>query len=41
MNLSGKGTEKDLNLAKQWLSVASQKGDKIARRLLDSYRSLF
>jgi TPR repeat protein len=41
MNLSGKGTEKDLNLAKQWLSVASQKGDKIARRLLDSYQSLF
>ena len=41
MNLSGKGTKKDLNLAKQWLSVASQKGDKIARRLLDSYQSLF
>jgi len=41
MNLSGKGTKKDLNLAKQWLSVASQKGDEIARRLLDSYQSLF
>ena len=34
-------TKKDLNLAKEWLSVASQKGDKTARRLLDSYRSLF
>jgi TPR repeat protein len=41
MKLSGKGTEKDLNLAKEWLSVASQKGDKTARRLLDSYKSLF
>jgi TPR repeat protein len=41
MKLSGKGTKKDLNLAKEWLSVASQKGDKTARRLLDSYKSLF
>ena len=41
MKLSGKGTKRDLNLAKEWLSVASQKGDKIARRLLDSYKSLF
>ena len=41
MKLSGKGTEKDLNLAKEWLSVAAQKGDKTALRLLDSYKSLF
>lgn len=41
MKLSGKGTDKNLKLAKEWLSVASQKGDKIARRLLDSYQSLF
>ena len=41
MKLSGKGTKRDLNLAKEWLSVASQKGDKTARRLLDSYKSLF
>ena len=40
MNLSGKGTEKDLKLAKQWLSVASLKGGNIARRLLDAYQSL-
>ncbi|MBT3666223.1 MAG: sel1 repeat family protein [Opitutae bacterium] len=41
MRLSGKGIEKDLKLAKEWLSVASQKGDKTARRLLQSYKSLF
>ena len=41
MKLSGKGTEKNLKLAKEWLSVASQKGDKTARRLLASYQSLF
>lgn len=41
MKLSGKGTEKDLNLAKEWLSVASQKGYEKAQRILDSYKSLF
>ena len=41
MNLSGKGTEKNLKLARQWLSVASQKGDRIAKKLLESYKSLF
>ena len=41
MYLSGKGKSKDLKLAKQWLSVAAQKGDKPSIKLLDSYRSLF
>jgi TPR repeat protein len=41
MYLSGKGKSKDLKLAKQWLSVAAQKGDKSSIKLLDSYRSLF
>lgn len=41
MYLSGKGVNKDLKLAKQWLSVAAQKGDKSSIKLLDSYRSLF
>ena len=41
MNLSGKGTEKNPKLARQWLSVASQKGDRIAKKLLESYKSLF
>jgi TPR repeat protein len=41
MKLGGKGTIKDIKLAKEWLSVASQKGDKIAQKLLSSYKSLF
>ena len=41
MKLGGKGTEKNLKLAKEWLSVASQKGDKISQKLLSSYKSLF
>lgn len=41
MKLSGKGTDKDLEIAKEWLSVAAQKGDKTAQRLLDTYKSLF
>ena len=41
MKLGGKGTIKNLKLAKEWLSVASQKGDKIAKKLLSSYKSLF
>ncbi len=41
MKLSGKGTVRDLTLAKEWLSVASQKGDRVATKLLNSYKSLF
>ena len=41
MKLSGKGTDKNLPLAKEWLSVASQKGDQIATKLLATYKSLF
>ncbi len=41
MKLSGKGTDKNLKIAKEWLSVAAQKGDKPAQKLLDSYKSLF
>jgi TPR repeat protein len=41
MKLGGKGTDKNLKLAKEWLSVASQKGDKISQKLLSSYKSLF
>ena len=41
MALTGKGTKRDPAVAKQWLSVSAQKGDKTAKRLLDSYKSLF
>ena len=41
MKLTGKGTNKDINEARQWLSVAAQKGDKIATELLEKYKSLF
>ena len=41
MKLSGKGTEKNPKDAKQWLSVAAQKGDEVARRMLEQYKSLF
>ena len=41
MKLSGKGTDKNLALAKEWLSVASQKGDQIATKLLATYKALF
>ena len=41
MKLSGKGTEKNPTDAKQWLSVAAQKGDQTARRMLVQYKSLF
>ena len=41
MKLSGKGTEKNPTDAKQWLSVAAQKGDQTARRILVQYKSLF
>ena len=41
MKLSGKGTGENPKDAKQWLSVAAQKGDGIARRMLEQYKSLF
>lgn len=41
MKFSGKGTTKDLNAARQWLSVAAQKGDSVAESILEKYRSLF
>ena len=41
MKLSGKGTDKNAADAKQWLSVAAQKGDQEARRILEQYRTLF
>ena len=41
MKLSGKGTEKNPKDAKQWLSVAAQKGDGVARRMLEQYKRLF
>ena len=41
MKLTGKGTDKDVGSAKEWLSVAAQKGDSIARRMLKEYKSLF
>ena len=41
MNLSGKGVQKNPLAAKQWLSVAAQKGDLPAKRMLDQYKSLF
>ena len=41
MKFSGKGTSKDLNAARQWLSVAAQKGDSVAESILEKYRSLF
>ena len=41
MKLSGKGTGKNPKDAKQWLSVAAQKGDGVARRMLEQYKSLF
>ena len=41
MKLMGKGTKKDINEARQWLSVAAQKGDSLATELLEKYKSLF
>lgn len=41
MVLTGKGTKRAPSVAKEWLSVAAQKGDKTAKRLLESYKSLF
>ena len=41
MKLSGKGTAKNPKKAKQWLSVAAQKGDVSAQKMLKQYSSLF
>jgi len=41
MALTGKGAKRDPAIAKEWLSVAAQKGDKTAQRLLETYKSLF
>ena len=41
MKLSGKGTAKNPKEAKQWLSVAAQKGDDSAQKMLKQYSSLF
>jgi TPR repeat protein len=41
MMLTGKGTRRDPAVAKEWLSVAAQKGDQTAQRLLETYKSLF
>ena len=41
MKFSGKGTTKDMNEARQWLSVAAQKGDPTATELLAKYKVLF
>ena len=41
MKFSGKGTTKDVSEARQWLSVAAQKGDPTATELLVKYKALF
>lgn len=41
MKLTGKGTDKNISEAKQWLSLAAQKGDKVASRMLNEYSGLF
>jgi len=41
MKLSGKGTEKNSQDARQWLLVAAQKGDEVAKRMLEQYKGLF
>lgn len=41
MKLSGRGTNKNTADAKQWLSVAAQKGDESAKKMLEQYGSLF
>ena len=41
MKFSGKGTDKNFDEARQWLSVAAQKGDKTAKGLLEKYKTLF
>lgn len=41
MKFSGKGTSKNMKEARQWLSVAAQKGDSTAIELLAKYKTLF
>ena len=41
MKFSGKGTTKSLQEAKQWLSVAAQKGDELSGQILNKYKTLF
>ena len=41
MKFTGKGTDKNIQEARQWLSVAAQKGDIPATELLEKYKSLF
>lgn len=41
MKLTGKGTDKSVSSAKQWLSLAAQKGDQTAIRMLNDYDALF
>ena len=41
MKLTGKGTDKSVSSAKQWLSLAAQKGDQTAIRMLNDYAALF
>ncbi len=41
MKFSGKGTKKSLQEAKQWLSVAAQKGDELSGQILKKYETLF
>jgi TPR repeat protein len=41
MKLTGKGTARDTTSARQWLSIAAQKGDRVAIRLLEEYKALF
>ncbi|HCY58569.1 MAG TPA: hypothetical protein DHU78_06935, partial [Opitutae bacterium] len=41
MKLTGKGTGKSVSSAKQWLSLAAQKGDQTAIRMLNDYAALF
>ena len=41
MKFSGKGTTKSLQDARQWLSVAAQKGDKTSEQILKKYEALF
>ena len=41
MKLTGQGTARDTKSARQWLSIAAQKGDQVSLRLLDEYKSLF
>jgi TPR repeat protein len=40
MKFAGRGSEKSIKEARQWLSVAAQKGDETAMQMLEKYRSL-